>query len=293
MKRTSLYRPLLQLVAAISLVNCAELLSGRQSAPSVHVEQRDNIELICETAFDTWTIWHHIQDTGSELETVLGIRSNGEPVRVIVFADVAGYRRKLERQFPESRTRTAVFVRKDGVSYLYTFQSRTLITDIRHELTHALLHQNLPFLPLWLDEGLAEYFEDTQEIRFTTHRARTVRWRAAVGLVTPLKTLEAVQRAGDMDDDDYRDSWAWVSFLLNESPDSRKLLRSYLQDIRSGQKPKPFSELTETQFPKCRSRILAFLRKPTRLSDSPDPDGNSSFEGSRCHSAENADIDGR
>ena len=31
--------------------------------------------------------------------------------------------------------------------------------DLRHEATHALLHVAVGDLPLWLDEGLAEYFE--------------------------------------------------------------------------------------------------------------------------------------
>ena len=34
-----------------------------------------------------------------------------------------------------------------------------LRTDLRHELTHALLHGVLKDVPLWLDEGLAGFFE--------------------------------------------------------------------------------------------------------------------------------------
>ncbi|GIT30210.1 MAG: hypothetical protein Ct9H300mP1_22560 [Planctomycetaceae bacterium] len=31
--------------------------------------------------------------------------------------------------------------------------------DLRHEFTHGVLHSSLKRVPLWLDEGLAEYFE--------------------------------------------------------------------------------------------------------------------------------------
>ena len=31
--------------------------------------------------------------------------------------------------------------------------------DLRHEVAHGYLHAVVPNLPLWLDEGLAEYFE--------------------------------------------------------------------------------------------------------------------------------------
>ena len=34
-----------------------------------------------------------------------------------------------------------------------------LADDLRHEMTHAYLHSVVPDVPLWLDEGLAKYFE--------------------------------------------------------------------------------------------------------------------------------------
>ena len=42
---------------------------------------------------------------------------------------------------------------------VYTFYGEHIRQDLRHELTHALLHSVLRDVPLWLDEGLAEFFE--------------------------------------------------------------------------------------------------------------------------------------
>src|SRR5947209_8380306 len=42
---------------------------------------------------------------------------------------------------------------------VYTFNGDHIRQDLRHELTHALLHSVLKDVPLWLDEGLAEFFE--------------------------------------------------------------------------------------------------------------------------------------
>ena len=42
---------------------------------------------------------------------------------------------------------------------IFTWMGDHLRTDLRHELTHALLHSVLKDVPLWLDEGLAGYFE--------------------------------------------------------------------------------------------------------------------------------------
>ena len=41
--------------------------------------------------------------------------------------------------------------------------------DLRHECTHALLHAVLPAVPLWLDEGLAKYFEVQRASRAYGH----------------------------------------------------------------------------------------------------------------------------
>ena len=42
---------------------------------------------------------------------------------------------------------------------VYTYWGNRIQQDLRHELTHAILHSVLKDVPLWLDEGLAEYFE--------------------------------------------------------------------------------------------------------------------------------------
>ena len=53
---------------------------------------------------------------------------------------------------------------------LTMFQNeRELAVDLRHETTHAVLHGLLPMVPLWLDEGLAEYFEAPEANRLQRH----------------------------------------------------------------------------------------------------------------------------
>jgi hypothetical protein len=42
---------------------------------------------------------------------------------------------------------------------VFAYRGEDFETDLRHECTHALLNAALPVVPLWLDEGLAEYFE--------------------------------------------------------------------------------------------------------------------------------------
>jgi hypothetical protein len=52
------------------------------------------------------------------------------------------------------------------------------MTDLRHEMVHVRVHQHLPFAPLWLDEGLAECFEERLGSRADVSRRELLRWRA-------------------------------------------------------------------------------------------------------------------
>ena len=55
--------------------------------------------------------------------------------------------------------RPALFILEGGSPGVYTYRKPDLDIDVRHECTHALLHSALPVVPLWLDEGIAKYFE--------------------------------------------------------------------------------------------------------------------------------------
>ena len=56
-------------------------------------------------------------------------------------------------------TRRAFFVESDTRLAVYAHWSDRVGEDLRHEVAHGYLHSMVPGLPLWLDEGLAEYFE--------------------------------------------------------------------------------------------------------------------------------------
>ncbi len=117
---------------------------------------------------------------------------------------------------------------------VFAFQSREMPVDLRHESTHAVLHSILPMVPLWLDEGLAEYFEVPPAARYrqNPHLAeiRTrLRWRRPPSL----KKLEELRDVSEMHSDQYRDAWAWAHFLLHGPPTAQEELQRFLADIQS------------------------------------------------------------
>jgi hypothetical protein len=86
-------------------------------------------------------------------------------VQVYLFENKARYERFMKTHYPKLPARRAWFVAQERARggpedlLVYTYWGDRIRQDLRHELTHALLHSVIKDVPLWLDEGLAEYFE--------------------------------------------------------------------------------------------------------------------------------------
>jgi hypothetical protein len=104
--------------------------------------------------------------------------------------------------------------------------------DLRHEMTHAIIHASIPVVPIWLDEGLAKYFEVPLRDRAGKNPyMREVRNKLQFGLggVPSLDRLSKLETIDDMGAKEYRESWAWTHFLIHRSPETHRLLAAYLQ----------------------------------------------------------------
>jgi hypothetical protein len=153
----------------------------------------------------------------------LGVPPGGEQIHVHVFADEAAYRRLIVATFPEFSNRRAIFAEVNGQLNVYAHWSERVAEDLRHEVAHGYLHAAVPGMPLWLDEGLAEFFEvgdgglglhaEHIALLHSGHKAR--RWRP------DLARLESVQVASEMAKIDYAEAWLWVHFMLNSSDFAR------------------------------------------------------------------------
>jgi alkanesulfonate monooxygenase SsuD/methylene tetrahydromethanopterin reductase-like flavin-dependent oxidoreductase (luciferase family) len=123
--------------------------------------------------------------------------------------------------------------------------------DLRHETTHGYVHAVVPAVPLWLDEGIAEFFETPRTER-GLHRGHAAHlagrmlvgtWRADV------ERLEAVLAAGELTQDHYAEAWCWVHWLLRTTPERRALLQDYLADVRRDPATPPLSARIRHQLP--------------------------------------------
>jgi len=220
-------------------------------APSVAsaqgwVDQRVYGPLVCNADFpltDVEPLLAEVAQIQQELIRLLEIPPTNERIQLLLFRDRAAYRRYLAQHLPNVPYRQALYVRSAGQGTVLAFRSEDLPIDVRHECTHALLHSVLPMVPLWLDEGLAEYFEVPEtDRRLKNPHHSTVIWWMRFGRVPSMQRLETRQTLDEMGRTEYRDAWAYAHFLLNGPPSARAELVSYLADIRNGTPPGQLSE---------------------------------------------------
>lgn len=184
-----------------------------------------------------------IEDQRADVLATLELEPTKSPIEISLFASRRSYVDAVSRQAPEGVNRRACFAKgEDGVGRVFVYVHDEFEIDLRHEVTHAVLHSVLPFIPLWLDEGLAEYFEVPAADRASRnpHQAR-LKWSMRLLWKPNLEALERKSAVSEMAVNDYRESWSWVHFLLHGPAEFERVLPKYLQAIESGEPPGPLS----------------------------------------------------
>jgi Protein of unknown function (DUF1570) len=198
----------------------------------------------------------------SELGAILGAPTSREPVHLFLFQAKTTYQTYLEQYFPRVPNRRALFIKTSrGPGMVFACQGTDFEIDVRHESTHALLHAWLPDVPLWLDEGLAEYFEVPRAARAANnpHQA-AVQALIRSGSLPRLNELESLTKVEDMGRPEYRDAWAWVHFMLHGPPEAREELQRYLSEIAARSEPGRLSDRLRRRLPDLNRRIAEHFR---------------------------------
>jgi len=195
-------------------------------------------------------------------------------VQVFLFETQERYEGYMRSHYPKLPPRRAYMIAEPRVGgtdelKVFTWMGEHLRTDLRHELTHALLHSVLKDVPLWLDEGLAGYFELPPENGGVNSQHLE---QLARGPFKPdLARLERLTDVAEMQKPEYREAWAWVHMMLRSSPATRQTLCEYMQTLRTTAKPGPllpklkdtagdpdealYSHLTRLHAPRPRAQV--------------------------------------
>lgn len=187
----------------------------------------------------------------AEVTRTLQLPKQRDSVVLYLFSDEESYRRYMHTTWPNLPPRRAYFVGTSRELAVYSFQSPNVQEDLRHEFTHGLLHATLSSVPLWLDEGLAEYFEVRGPETGAPHQThlKQLQNARAEGWNPSLYQLEQLHDFQKMTQRDYAESWGWVHYMLQSDDNGRQALLNYIADLQSKTIPAPFMPQLEKASP--------------------------------------------
>ena len=194
-------------------------------------------QLVIHSNFDLPSQHRLLQEINAERTDVsnrLNLPLSDEKIDVYVFKEPQQFYDFIRQKYPNFPDRRAFFIETDTQLSVYAYWGDRAAEDLRHEVCHGYLHSMVQNLPLWLDEGLAKYFEvprgthglNSPMLAELSRRAREGTWHPDI------RRLEAFRSPADMTEVDYAESWAWAHWMLETDPPHKALLQEYLSDLR-------------------------------------------------------------
>jgi hypothetical protein len=163
----------------------------------------------------------------------LNLPESSEPIHIYLFKNGRRYRAFMRKHCPDFAARRAIFVETDTRLEVYVHWSDRIGEDLRHEVSHGYLHASVSKLPLWVDEGLAEYFEIARSKNgLHEQHLQELKTQLAAGWQPDVERLSKLSDPAEMQQIDYAEAWAWIHFLMNTKPERRLALQEYLDTLR-------------------------------------------------------------
>src|SRR5262245_60156179 len=184
-------------------------------------------------------------------------------ITVYLFEDRERYESFMRYRYPDLPRRRAFFVAQPkGMSsgddlLVYTFWGDHIRQYLRHELTHAILHSVLKDVPLWLDEGLAEFYEIPPEYHGVNRQHMSFLMNE--GFKPDLSRLEQLSQVQQMNPAEYREAWAWVHLMLRSKPDAKQVLLAYVKQLRTTANPGPMQPFLKQCFVDLNEALVSHL----------------------------------
>ena len=237
--------------------------------------------VVCESNFpleETAGLRAEIVRLQDDLVGYLGVPESTEKISLCLFRDRTSYIAFICEYFPGAPTdRPALYVKEPGKpGVLMVRRDERMVLNVRHEMVHAYLNAALVNVPIWIDEGLAKYFETPPGERgFRNPFLEKVESDATSFFASPpsLSRLEKLTRVDQMRIREYRESWAWTHFLIHYSPETQRVLALYLRSLRPEaqagissteavrlQKDAPLKRLLERYVPDYKAKYVEHFR---------------------------------
>jgi hypothetical protein len=232
-----------------------------QTTPSQNKIIRDQLWIYSDTPLPTQhRMVEELCMQRNEVLERLNLPASNEPIHVYLFDTGERFNTFMRLQYPEFPSRRAFFVETDTRLAVYAHWGDRMAEDLRHEVAHGYLHSVVPNLPLWLDEGLAEYFEVPRgQHGVNVPHITDLATRLPGGWRPDLRRLEALGAIGDMRQVDYAESWLWVHWMMDH-PQRLELLRTHLQRLRRDGSSEPLSLQLRRLMPHPEGELLQYLQ---------------------------------
>jgi hypothetical protein len=218
-------------------------------------------------------LYRELEDLPEQIENELQITTGQSLIQVFLFEDEETYHAFLRAKDPKLPLRSAYFFAEPVRGYssgpdlqVYTWYSPRLKTDLRHELTHALLHGALKAVPIWLDEGLAGFFEQptanngVNPLHLDALRSPESSTRPS-SFLADLARLEKLKEVGQMGRAEYQEAWAWVHYMLRGEAVARKVFLEHLKSLRNNPNAGTLSTKLEPEVGEPNSAMMRHLQR--------------------------------
>ena len=236
-----LFLIVLLLFGCAPFLGCASLPSTRPLLPSsVELPQKREVvrgQLVIHSDFhlpERHRLLDELEARRRDISLALGIPVSDEKIHVYLFANEASFVDYMKRKHPLFPNRRAFFVKDDTSLMIFAWWGSRVAEDLRHEVTHGYIHSVINDIPLWLDEGIAEYHETPRVNRgFNSPHFHLLIEKYDSGQWKPdLARLETLRKAGELTQMDYAESWLWVHYLLQHDSRSARLLKEHIRQFR-------------------------------------------------------------
>ena len=185
------------LLSSVAICGCKTIHGSAKPTPFPHKFVRE--QLVLHSDFPLPEKHRLIDALNMQRESLcekLALAPTDEPIHVYLFADDVSYYDYLKYHYPGFPLRRAIFVETDVELSVYAHWGDHVAEDLRHEVAHGYLHAAVPNLPLWLDEGLAEYFEvgrgqrglNRPHVEFLAAQAEIASWKPNLAKLEQLQT---------------------------------------------------------------------------------------------------------
>jgi len=252
------------LLVVLCFGGCAGLLASRLTLPSRNTLVRDQLVIRSDVPLPArHRLFEELAAQRADLCRRLAMPTSDEPILVYLFESAERFNGYIRLNYPDFPDRRAFFIKTDSQLLVLAQWGDRMGDDLRHEITHGYLHAVTPNVPLWIDEGIAKYYEVPRGQRGLNRplldrlltRIEREHWKP------DLRRLEQFPADYNMTQDDYAEAWAWTHLLMESRPEYLNMLRGYFADLRRDGAAAPISGRLTTLWVQPETDLIEHVRR--------------------------------